>query len=77
MSGLPGTAIPDRHILIAAAGELAEVLRVEVRRLDRDAGALELRGNRLFAGQVRDIRARFAKVLHAAEAVLGHRGAAA
>jgi hypothetical protein len=77
MSGLPVTAIPDRHILVAAAGELAEVLRVEVGRLDRDAKALELRGNRRFAGQVRDIRARFATVLQAADAVLGHRGAAA
>jgi hypothetical protein len=77
MSGLPGTSIPDRHILVAAAGELAEVLRSEVGRLDRDAKALELRGNRLFAGQVRDIRTRFAKVLQAADAVIGHRGAAA
>ncbi len=70
MSGAPLTGVLDREAVVAAAGELATVLRVEITHLERDARALELRGNRLFAGQVRDMRARFARVLRLAEAVV-------
>ncbi len=69
MSGLPTTAIPDRRALVGAAGELATLLRLEVGRLEVDARRLSERLPQ-FAGDVRALRARFATVLKAAEAVL-------
>jgi hypothetical protein len=70
VSGLPTTALPERRNLVAAAAELAEALRVEVGRLEQDAQRLEVRLPR-FAADVRGLRARCARVLAAAEAVVG------
>ena len=71
MSGLPTSAIPNRALLVGAAAELATVLRGEIRQLTRDAQAFELQGRPLLAANIRTMRRRLARVLAAAEAVLG------
>jgi len=74
VTGTPVTAALDRAGLTRAARELAIALREEMAHLERDARAFEVRGNRLFAGQVRDMRLRFARVLDRAERVLAAGG---
>lgn len=69
MSGLATTAVPERRALVAAAGELATVLRVEVGRLEQDARRFQERRFTMLASEVRILRSRLAKVLVAAEAV--------
>jgi hypothetical protein len=70
VTGTPRTVTVHRDVLVGAARELAKTLKAEMDHLDRDARALEERGNRLFAAEVRSLRTRLAKVLAAAVAVV-------
>ena len=74
---LPSTVVPalDRRALIGAARELAEVLAVEVRQLERDAQAVDQRGLPDFAAQLRALRRRLGGVLALAKAVAAAGGA--
>jgi len=76
MSPLPVSLVIDREALHHAARNLADELRREIPRLERDAVALQERLPR-FAADVRTLRRRFVTVLKLAEDVIAARGGTA
>lgn len=71
MSGTPTTAAPNRAYLMGAARGLAELLQVEIAKLEADARRFDGRGYRLLGAELSTIRARLIDVMKAAELVAG------